>query len=125
MTCLMASIAQRERPLVMAILNLTPDSFSDGGDLYRGDKIDIDTVLYRAQHLIDEGADLLDIGGESTRPGADKVGLSAELRHAARCCHLNDHIQPELNHYYFHHVGFYQIPWMQFVHKPSVPDQNI
>ena len=79
MTCLMASIAQRERPLVMAILNLTPDSFSDGGDLYRGDKIDIDTVLYRAQHLIDEGADLLDIGGESTRPGADKVGLSAEL----------------------------------------------
>ena len=79
MTCLMDSIAQRERPLVMAILNLTPDSFSDGGDLYRGDKIDLDTVLYRARHLIDEGADLLDIGGESTRPGADKVELSAEL----------------------------------------------
>jgi len=63
----------------MAILNLTPDSFSDGGDLYRGDKIDLDAVLYRAQHLIDEGADLLDIGGESTRPGADKVELSVEL----------------------------------------------
>lgn len=75
----MESIAQPGRPLVMAILNLTPDSFSDGGDLYRGDKIDLDTVLYRAQYLIDAGADLLDIGGESTRPGADKVVLSAEL----------------------------------------------
>jgi len=63
----------------MAILNLTPDSFSDGGDLYRGDKLDLDKVLYRAQHLIDEGADLLDIGGESTRPGADRVELGAEL----------------------------------------------
>lgn len=75
----MESIAQHGRPLVMAILNLTPDSFSDGGDLYRGDKVDLDRVLYRAQHLIDAGADLLDIGGESTRPGADKVVLSAEL----------------------------------------------
>ena len=75
----MESIAQQERPLVMAILNLTPDSFSDGGALYRGDKIDLDTVLHRAQGLIHEGADLLDIGGESTRPGADKVMLSAEL----------------------------------------------
>ncbi len=75
----MESITQQSRPLVMAILNLTPDSFSDGGDLYRGDKIDLDTVLYRAQYLIDAGADLLDIGGESTRPGADKVVLSAEL----------------------------------------------
>jgi dihydropteroate synthase len=79
MTSLMESIAQHSRPLVMAILNLTPDSFSDGGDLYRGGKVDLDTVLYRAQHLIDAGADLLDIGGESTRPGADKVVLSAEL----------------------------------------------
>lgn len=79
MMSLMESIAQHSRPLVMAILNLTPDSFSDGGDLYRGDKIDLDRVLYRAQDLIDAGADLLDIGGESTRPGADKVVLSAEL----------------------------------------------
>ncbi len=75
----MDSITLRDRPLVMAILNLTPDSFSDGGELYRGDKLDLDTVLYRAQHLIDAGADLLDIGGESTRPGADRVELAAEL----------------------------------------------
>ncbi|MBQ0720730.1 MAG: dihydropteroate synthase [Gammaproteobacteria bacterium] len=63
----------------MGIVNLTPDSFSDGGDLYRGDQLDLDAVLYRAQQLIDEGADLLDIGGESTRPGADKVELATEL----------------------------------------------
>ncbi|MDF1833129.1 MAG: dihydropteroate synthase [Porticoccaceae bacterium] len=63
----------------MAILNLTPDSFSDGGALYCGNKVDLDAVLRRAQDCIDEGADLLDIGGESTRPGADKVVLSAEL----------------------------------------------
>ncbi len=75
----MDSITLRDRPLVMAILNLTPDSFSDGGELYRGDKLDLDTVLYRARHLIDAGADLLDIGGESTRPGADRVELAAEL----------------------------------------------
>ena len=75
----MESIAQQGQPLVMAILNLTPDSFSDGGALYRGDKIDLDMVLHRAQDLIDEGADLLDIGGESTRPGADRVVLSDEL----------------------------------------------
>lgn len=64
---------------MMGILNLTPDSFSDGGNLYRGDNIDLDTVLYRAQHLIDAGADLLDIGGESTRPGASKVELNEEM----------------------------------------------
>jgi len=79
MTSLMEGITQQGQPLVMAILNLTPDSFSDGGVLYRGDNVDLDAVLHRAQELIDEGADLLDIGGESTRPGADKVVLSAEL----------------------------------------------
>lgn len=79
MTPFMESIALQGQPLVMAILNLTPDSFSDGGALYRGNKIDLNTVLHRAQGLIDDGADLLDIGGESTRPGAEKVVLSAEL----------------------------------------------
>ena len=79
MMCLMESVAERGRPLVMGILNLTPDSFSDGGDLYRGGKVDLDTVLYRAQCLIDEGADLLDVGGESTRPGASTVDLNVEI----------------------------------------------
>lgn len=62
------------RPLVMGILNITPDSFSDGG-LYQ----QRDAALHRATQLIEEGADIIDIGGESTRPGAEPVGLQEEL----------------------------------------------
>jgi dihydropteroate synthase len=62
------------RPLVMGIVNVTPDSFSDGGlHLQR------DAALAHAHQLIAEGADLLDIGGESTRPGAKPVGIQEEL----------------------------------------------
>ncbi|WP_414629849.1 dihydropteroate synthase, partial [Burkholderia cepacia] len=53
-----------ERPLVMGILNATPDSFSDGGRFLARDD-----ALRQAERMIAEGADLLDIGGESTRPG--------------------------------------------------------
>lgn len=60
-------------PHIMAVLNVTPDSFSDGG---RFD--DLDKALSRAYALIDEGASLLDIGGESTRPGADVVNIEVE-----------------------------------------------
>jgi dihydropteroate synthase len=62
------------RPRVMGILNLTPDSFSDGGGLTSPD-----AAVEWAQRLIAEGADLLDIGGESTRPGARAVGESEEI----------------------------------------------
>ncbi len=62
------------RPLVMGILNVTPDSFSDGG-LY----LDPDRAVARAHQIVQEGADLLDIGGESTRPGADPVPAEVEL----------------------------------------------
>ena len=62
------------RPLVMGVLNVTPDSFSDGG-LYLG----VDAALSRALRLIDEGADIIDIGGESTRPGAEPVDESEEI----------------------------------------------
>ncbi len=62
------------RPLVMGILNVTPDSFSDGG-LH----VQRDAALRHAQQLIQEGADLLDIGGESTRPGAPLVSVQQEL----------------------------------------------
>lgn len=58
----------------MAILNLTPDSFSDGG-LYP----DLDSAQARAQAMIDEGADILDLGAESTRPGAEPVSEELEL----------------------------------------------
>lgn len=62
------------RPLVMGIVNATPDSFSDGGlHLQR------DAALAYARQLIAEGADILDIGGESTRPGALPVGVQEEL----------------------------------------------
>ena len=57
-----------ERTLVMGVLNVTPDSFSDGGDY-----LDSQTAIARALELERDGADLLDIGGESTRPGAAPV----------------------------------------------------
>jgi dihydropteroate synthase len=61
------------RPLVIGILNLTPDSFSDGGDLP-----DADAALRRAERMVREGADLLDLGGESTRPGAEDVDAAEQ-----------------------------------------------
>lgn len=62
------------RPMIMGILNVTPDSFSDGGRFQT-----IDNALYQAEKMLREGADILDIGGESTRPGAAKVSVSQEL----------------------------------------------
>ena len=62
------------RPLVMGIVNVTPDSFSDGGQHFQHD-----AALAHAQHLIAEGADIIDIGGESTRPGARPVSVQEEL----------------------------------------------
>lgn len=59
----------------MGIVNVTPDSFSDGGRHF-----DLPSALAHARRLIDEGADVLDIGGESTRPGAQDVGVDEELR---------------------------------------------
>lgn len=63
-----------DRPWVMGIVNVTPDSFSDGGRY-----IDAHSAVVHAWHLVEEGADLLDIGGESTRPGARPVSLQEEL----------------------------------------------
>jgi dihydropteroate synthase len=63
----------------MAILNATPDSFSDGGMLFRGKHIDSTLIGSRLQVLIDQGADIIDIGGESTRPGAESVSLQEEM----------------------------------------------
>ena len=62
------------RPLVMGIVNVTPDSFSDGGQFFDKDK-----AIEHALQLAEEGADIIDIGGESTRPGADKVSVEEEL----------------------------------------------
>ena len=64
-----------ERPLIMGVVNVTPDSFSDGGRFFGTRQ-----ALEHARILIEEGADILDIGGESSRPGAKPVGLDEELR---------------------------------------------
>src|SRR6187402_2760058 len=69
------SIPLGTRTIVMGILNLTPDSFSDGGKF-----LDIDAALSRAEELEEQGADVLDIGGESTRPGGLPVSEEEELR---------------------------------------------
>ena len=66
--------ANRERPLVMGILNATPDSFSDGGRFYAKDD-----AIRQAEGMISAGVDLIDIGGESTKPGAIPVLLQEEL----------------------------------------------
>jgi dihydropteroate synthase len=63
------------RPLVMGIVNVTPDSFSDGGQFF-----DTAAAVGHALRLVDEGADLLDVGGESTRPGSQPVSEDEELR---------------------------------------------
>lgn len=63
------------RTLVMGVLNATPDSFSDGGQFY-----DFDAALAHAEAMCEEGADIIDIGGESTRPGSEPVTAEEELR---------------------------------------------
>ena len=64
-----------ERALVMGVLNVTPDSFSDGGKFVR-----LDDAVERGVRMAEEGAAVIDVGGESTRPGAQPVGLDEELR---------------------------------------------
>ncbi len=63
-----------DRPLVMGIVNVTPDSFSDGGRYFS-----VERAVEHGLQLVEEGADILDVGGESTRPGAEEVGAGEEL----------------------------------------------
>ncbi|GAB4245583.1 MAG: hypothetical protein Kow00129_05570 [Thermoleophilia bacterium] len=65
----------QQRPLIMGIVNVTPDSFSDGGDFF-----DETVAIEQAQRMVEEGASLVDVGGESTRPGSERVDLEEELR---------------------------------------------
>lgn len=67
--------AARDRALVMGIVNVTPDSFSDGGAWF-----DHAAAIAHGRRLIDEGADVVDVGGESSRPGAEDVPAAEELR---------------------------------------------
>jgi dihydropteroate synthase len=64
-----------ERTLIMGILNVTPDSFSDGGQF-----LSLDAALAQAEQMIAEGADIVDVGGESTRPGGEPVSVEEEIK---------------------------------------------
>lgn len=68
-------ILDLSRPLVMGILNVTPDSFSDGGRF-----VDVSRALEHAERMIEQGAGMIDVGGESTRPGAADVSEEEEIR---------------------------------------------
>lgn len=70
-----ANLLQEPRPLIMGVVNITPDSFSDGGRFFEAP-----SALAQGRALAAAGADILDIGGESTRPFADPVPLEEELR---------------------------------------------
>lgn len=70
----LAELLASGRPLVMGVLNTTPDSFSDGGDHLR-----VDQAVRRASEMLEQGADIIDIGGESTRPGAQAVEANDEI----------------------------------------------
>lgn len=67
-----------DRPRIMGVLNVTPDSFSDGGD-----HASLDAAVTRARQMAEE-ADILDIGGESTRPGAEEVSVAEEIRRTSK-----------------------------------------
>lgn len=67
-------VLSTDRSSVMGILNVTPDSFSDGGDF-----LNFNTAIAHAEAMVADGADIVDVGGESTRPGAEAVSLQEEL----------------------------------------------
>lgn len=73
------SIRFDDRPVIMGILNVTPDSFSDGG-LY----LDEEHAVDRARLMVAEGADIIDVGGESTRPGSQRVSTAEQIRRVAK-----------------------------------------
>lgn len=74
------SLFPPERVTIVGVLNVTPDSFSDGGGLLgAGGRVDADRLLAQARRLVDDGAHVLDVGGESTRPGAEEVDADEEI----------------------------------------------
>ncbi|MEC8427226.1 MAG: dihydropteroate synthase [Pseudomonadota bacterium] len=68
-----------DKPRIMGILNTTPDSFSDGGNVFRDGRVALDDALFKAEQMLADGADIIDVGGESTRPDASPVSLDEEL----------------------------------------------
>ncbi|HET8594737.1 MAG TPA: dihydropteroate synthase [Intrasporangium sp.] len=68
-------LAERDRTLVMGVVNVTPDSFSDGGEWFEPE-----AAIRHGRDVLAAGADIIDVGGESTRPGADRPSVAEELR---------------------------------------------
>lgn len=66
------------RPRIMAVLNVTPDSFSDGGQFFAERRLELSRVVDAAAAMVAAGADIIDVGGESTRPGAEPVSVNEE-----------------------------------------------
>lgn len=77
------------RPYIMGILNVTPDSFSDGGRY-----ADVDMALSHVKEMIDDGADIIDVGGESTRPGHTVISIQEEIE---RTCFVIEAIKENFN----------------------------
>ena len=77
----------RPLPLLLGVLNVTPDSFSDGGQF-----LDPDLAVAHAEAMLAEGADIIDVGGESTRPGAEPIDVETEL---ARVVPVIERIAPK------------------------------
>ena len=71
----MLDLLQKSTPIIMGILNVTPDSFSDGGQFTR-----VEVAVRHALEMVDEGAEIIDVGGESTRPGAADVSVEDEIQ---------------------------------------------
>ncbi|MCM1272495.1 MAG: dihydropteroate synthase [Clostridium sp.] len=94
------------RPYIMGILNVTPDSFSDGGNY-----TNVDKALKRTKQMIDEGADIIDVGGESTRPGYVKISEQEEIE---RTCFIIEAIKENFN-----------IPVSLDTYKPKVAQAGI
>ena len=76
---------EKDKTYVMGILNVTPDSFSDGGKWE-----DLDRALFHAEEMIRDGADILDIGGESTRPGYSPISEEEEILRTAPVIEANE-----------------------------------
>ena len=89
-----------KRPIIMGILNVTPDSFSDGG-LYSS----ADRALKRCEEMLEEGAQIIDIGGESTRPGAEPVPIEEEIR---RTVPVIEEIRKKLGDEFFISIDTYK-----------------
>lgn len=86
------NMSKKKMPKVMGILNVTPDSFSDGGQFN-----DVEQAVAQAHAMVAAGADIIDIGGESTRPGADVVGEAEELRRVMPVIEALSNIDAEIS----------------------------